>query len=73
MTVAGLLLCYNSREFFRENNFMEKTVDDFIEEKISEMEAKDYEFPKRMTKGDYIFTAVVIVVSLAVVIWGAFL
>lgn len=52
---------------------MEKTVDDFIEEKISEMEAKDYEFPKRMTKGDYIFTAVVIVVSLAVVIWGAFL
>ena len=51
----------------------EKTVDDFIEEKIQEMESKDYVFPKRMTKGDYIFTAAVIVVSLAVVILGAFI
>lgn len=44
-----------------------------IEERISEMESDDYEFPRRFSKTDYIITAVVAFICLAFVIGGAYL
>lgn len=44
-----------------------------IEDRISEMEKPDYEFPQRFSKTDYIITAVVIGVCLIAVIAGAFI
>ena len=44
-----------------------------VEKKISEMEDKSYEFPKRFSKKDYIVTAIAILVCLAGVIGGAFI
>lgn len=44
-----------------------------LESKISEMESDSYEFPRRFTKKDYIFTAAIILVCLAGVIGGAFI
>ena len=44
-----------------------------IESKINEMEEESYEFPRRFSKKDYIFTAVVILLCLGGVICGAFI
>ena len=44
-----------------------------IEKRISEMEKPDYEFPQRFSKGDYVFTAVVVGICLIAVIAGAFI
>ena len=44
-----------------------------IEKRISEMEKPDYEFPQRFSKGDYIFTGVVVGICLIAVIAGAFI
>lgn len=50
----------------------EWTLEDELENKIQEMESADYEFPKRFSKGDYIFTLIIIFISLICVICGAF-
>ena len=55
------------------NQNYEQLLAEEIESKISEMESESYEFPARFSKKDYIFTAVVILVCLAVVIGGAFI
>lgn len=44
-----------------------------IENRISQMESESYEFPRRFSRGDYIFTAVVAVICLAAIIGGAFI
>ncbi len=44
-----------------------------IEKRISQMESDSYEFPRRFSKKDYIFTAVVAIICLAIVIGGAFI
>ena len=44
-----------------------------IEKRISQMESDTYEFPRRFSKKDYIFTAVIAIVCLAIVIGGAFI
>lgn len=44
-----------------------------IENRISQMESSDYEFPRRFSRRDYIFTAAVAVICLAAVIGGAFI
>lgn len=43
-----------------------------IEKRIEEMERDDYEFPRRFSRLDYIVTAVVAVVCLALIICGGF-
>ena len=52
---------------------MEQRLEQEIEAKIKEMEAESYVFPRRMQKSDYVFTALVIIICLAGLIWGAFL
>ena len=44
-----------------------------IEAKIEELESKDYTFPKRMMKKDYIFVGIVCVVCLAAMIGGYYI
>jgi len=44
-----------------------------LEKRIELLESENYVFPKRFGKGDYIFTAMVILICLAAVIGGAFL
>ena len=44
-----------------------------IEARISRMEEASYEFPKRFSKKDYLFTVAVILLCLWGVIWGAFI
>lgn len=44
-----------------------------IEAKIEELESKDYVFPKRMRKKDYIFVGVVCVICLACIIGGYYI
>lgn len=44
-----------------------------IEARISRMEEASYEFPKRFSKKDYLFTVAVILLCLGGVIWGAFI
>lgn len=44
-----------------------------IERRISLLESQTYEFPKRFSKEDYIFTALFVAVCLAFVIAGAFI
>lgn len=51
-----------------EINFMDE-----VENRIQQMENESYEFPKRFSKKDYIFTAIVILICLAGVIGGAFI
>lgn len=52
---------------------MNEELETLIEHRIEEMESKDYEFPKRFSKRDYIVTAFVAVICLAAVIAGAFI
>ncbi len=54
------------------DNYETRFLDE-VEKKISEMEKESYEFPKRFSKKDYIVTAIVILICLAGVIWGAFI
>lgn len=51
----------------------EKRLTEEIESGIREMESETYEFPKRFSGKDYVFTAVVILLCLVGVIYGAFL
>ena len=44
-----------------------------IENRISQMENEDYEFPRRFSRNDYIITAVIVFICLAAVIGGAFI
>lgn len=44
-----------------------------LERRIALLESDDCKFPGRFNKGDYIFTAVVVLLCLAAVIGGAFL
>lgn len=44
-----------------------------LERRIKLLEDKNYAFPIRFSKGDYIFTGLVILICLAAVIGGAFL
>ncbi len=51
---------------------LEKLYDD-IESRLSEMEKPQYEYPKRFSKRDYIFVAVVCIICLAGIIYGGFI
>lgn len=44
-----------------------------IEDRISQMENKEYEFPKRFSAKDYVITLMVVVICFAFIIYGAFL
>lgn len=55
------------------NDNYETRFFDEVEKKISEMEDESYEFPKRFSQKDYIVTAIVILICLVGVIWGAFI
>lgn len=44
-----------------------------IEKRIDEMESKDYEFPKRFSKKDYMIVAILVIFCLIMIIWGAYL
>lgn len=55
----------------KNNDFAELNA--LIEERISEMESDNYEFPQRFSKTDYIITTVVVLFCLAFVIGGAYL
>lgn len=44
-----------------------------IEQRISQMESDDYQFPQRFSKKDYIVVILVIIICLASIIAGAFL
>lgn len=44
-----------------------------IESRISQMESENYEFPRRFSCKDYIFTAIVAAICLAAIIGGAFI
>lgn len=48
-------------------------LNDEIERRIAVMEEENYKFPRRFSKKDYIFTALVGVICLAFVIGGAFI
>ncbi len=48
-------------------------VDREIERCIDRMESKDYTFPPRMTRKDYWFIGIFIVICLAAIIVGAWL
>lgn len=48
-------------------------LNDEIERRIAVMEEENYEFPRRFSKKDYIFTALVGVICLAFIIGGAFI
>ena len=51
----------------------EFNYEEVIEEKIKEMEAESYSFPKRMGRADYLLAAAVAVACLLIIIWGAFI
>ncbi len=51
---------------------MEK-INEEIEKRITEMERNDYVFPVRFGRKDYVFTAVVVAMCLALVIAGGFI
>lgn len=44
-----------------------------IEKRIEEMERADYEFPRKFSKLDYVVTATVAFICLALIIAGAFI
>lgn len=44
-----------------------------IERRIEEMERADYEFPRKFSKLDYVITATVAFICLALIIAGAFI
>lgn len=53
-----------------------KTDEDFnncLEQKISEIESKSYEFPKSFCRNDYILVGIVSVISLVAIILGGFI
>ena len=52
---------------------IENELEQEIERRIAEMEKPEYEFPLRFSKRDYFFTAIIVVICLGVVIYGAFL
>lgn len=49
------------------------TIDAEIERRISAMESKDYVFPKRFSKKNYIFTVVIGFICLLGIIAGGFI
>ena len=51
----------------------QKDIEGEIEKRIEIMEGKDYQFPKRFSKSDYIFTVIIILICLIFVILGAFI
>lgn len=51
----------------------EKQLNDAIEKRISLMERSDYEFPKRFNRQDYFIAFGVGVISLLLIIVGAYL
>ena len=51
----------------------ETDLEQEIEKKILEMEAEDYEFPKRFSGKDYLLLTAVIIICMAGIILGAFL
>lgn len=55
-----------------ENNY-EKNLDDEIEKRIEIMESSDYIFPQKFNKRDYIVSAVVAILCIAIIIYGAYL
>ncbi len=48
-------------------------MNEMIEERLSMMEGKGYEFGKRFCKRDYIITMIIILLCLAAIIAGAYL
>ncbi len=44
-----------------------------IESRIAQMENENYEFPRRFSRKDYVFTAIVAAICLAAIIGGAFI
>ena len=44
-----------------------------LKNRIEQLESKNYVFPKRFDKNDYIFTFIVVIVCIAFVVGGAFL
>ena len=55
------------------SNDYEEKLNAEIEKRICEMESDEYEFPERFGKRDYIVLSVVVIVSLVMVIIGAWL
>ena len=51
----------------------EEKLNKEIESRICEMESDEYEFPERFGKRDYIVLGVVAVLSLAMIILGAYI
>jgi hypothetical protein len=43
-----------------------------IEQRVAEMEREDYDFGERFSRGNYILAISIAVVSLLLLIWGAF-
>lgn len=54
-------------------NDYEEKLNEEIEKRISEMEQKDYVFPKRFGKRDYIILAAAAAVCLVMIIVGAYI
>ncbi len=55
-----------------QNNYDEK-LEKQLSDKIAEMEDKDYVFPKRFSWKDYVITFLLVFLSLAGIIWGAYI
>ncbi len=51
----------------------EKTLEEKVMDAVNEMESPDYVFPKRFSKMDYIIVAICSVVSVAILIAGAYI
>lgn len=67
----GNIIIYVRGKIMKNTNIAELQKE--IENRISQMEDKDYEFPRRFSRKDYIFTAVVAVICLAAIIGGAYI
>ena len=51
----------------------EKKLNMIIEERLTKMESPDYKFAARFSRRDYLITAAVVLVCLAVVLLGAYI
>lgn len=52
------------------SNITNENIEKSIVNKIEEMESKDYEFPKRMQKNDYVIISVAILINFILLVVG---